>query len=85
MPLAFSRHGAGVTEARAALRAFVGVGDLEPWIAEQPWEPTPSGWTVPVPLDGWVFRLAPVPGGVRVSASDGDGAPAVWVVPGRPG
>jgi hypothetical protein len=35
-------------EARAALRAFVAVGGLECWIAEQrPWEAIPTGWTVP--------------------------------------
>ena len=37
-------------QARAALRAFV--GDVEPWIAAQPWEATPDGWTVPAPLEG---------------------------------
>ncbi len=71
-------------EARAALRAFVGVGNVEPWIAQQAWEATPRGWTVPVPLDGWIFRLEPVPGGVRVIASAGGGGePAVWTVPRR--
>ncbi len=25
-------------QARAALRAFVGIGDVEPWIAERPWQ-----------------------------------------------
>ena len=69
-------------EARATLRAFVGVGHVEPWIAQQAWEATPRGWTVPVPLDGWIFRLEPVPGGVRVIASaGGEGQPAVWTVP----
>ena len=68
-------------EARAALRAFVGVGNVEPWIAEQEWEATPDGWTVPVPLEGWLFRLEPVGGGVRVTASMGEGEPAVWTVP----
>lgn len=48
-------------EARAVLRAFVGVGAVEPWIARQSWEATPRGWTVPVPLEGWSFRLEPVP------------------------
>ena len=68
-------------EARAALAAFVGVGHVEPWIARQAWEATPSGWTVPVPLDGRIFRLGRVPGGVCVSASMGRGSPAVWIVP----
>ena len=40
-------------EARAALRAFVAVGYLERWIAEQrPWQTTPGGWTVPGELQG---------------------------------
>ena len=75
-----SAHRGLVTEdeARAALRAFVAV---EPWIAAQEWEATPDGWTVPVPLDGRIFRLGRVPGGVRVSASMGRGLPAVWIVP----
>ena len=31
-------------EARAALRAFVGVGHVEPWIAGRPWQAAPGGW-----------------------------------------
>jgi hypothetical protein len=31
-------------EARAALRAFAGVGDVEPWIARRPWQAVPGGW-----------------------------------------
>src|SRR5215213_7178757 len=41
---------AGVTEAeaRAALRAFDGIGGVERWIARQRrWEAAPVGWTVP--------------------------------------
>ena len=69
-------------EARPALAAFA--GEVEPWIARQAWEATPSGWTVPVPLDGWIFRLEPAPGGVRVIASAGDGRePVAWAVPRR--
>ena len=37
-------------EARAALRAYDGVGGLEAWIAEQPWKMAPNGWTVPTEL-----------------------------------
>ena len=71
-------------EAGAALRAYVGVGHVEPWIAQQAWEATPSGWTVAVPLKGWIFRLEPAPRGVRVIASVGGGhEPAVWFVPFR--
>ena len=56
-------------EARAALAAFDGIGGLERWIAEQrPWQAAPGGWTVPGELQGWRFRLAPVAGGVRISA-----------------
>jgi hypothetical protein len=69
-------------EARAGLRA--GGGGVEAWIARQAWEATPTGWTVAAPLGGRVFRLAPVPGGVCVTASKGEGGPpAVWFVPGR--
>jgi hypothetical protein len=72
-------------QARAALRAFVAVGEIERWIAEQPWEPTPSGgWTVPGDLHGLHFRLLPVAGGVRVTAAMGKDEPAVWFVPAVP-
>jgi hypothetical protein len=40
-------------EARAALRAFVGIGDLEPWIAWRPWQAGPGGWPVSGELQGW--------------------------------
>lgn len=70
-------------QARAALRAFVGVGEIEPWIASQPWQAVPGGWTVTGDLQGWRFRLAIVAGGLRVSASMGKGEPATWTVPAR--
>ena len=70
-------------EARAALRAFVAVGDIERWIADQRWEAVPGGWRVRERFQGWRFRVEPTPGGVRVVASAGRGEPAVWVVPGR--
>ena len=70
-------------EARAALRAFVGIGDVEPWIAGRPWRAVPGGWTVAGELQGWRFRLEPAPGGLRVVASAGSGEPAVWFVPTR--
>ncbi len=73
-------------EARAALRAFVGGGDVEPWIADQPWKAVAGGWSVAGELQGWRFRLEVMPGGVRVIASTaGGGEPAVWSVPGRRG
>ena len=34
--------------ARAALRAFVGVGDIEPWIAGRFWQAVPGGGAVRV-------------------------------------
>ena len=49
-------------EARAALRAFV--GDVEPWIADQPWKAVAGGWSIAGELQGWRFRLEVVPGGV---------------------
>ncbi len=39
-------------QARAALRAFVDVGDIEPWIAGRPWQAAPGGWTVAGELQG---------------------------------
>jgi hypothetical protein len=71
-------------QARAALRAFVGVGDIEPWIAGRPWQAVPGGWTVAGELQGWRFRLELAVGGVRVVAAAAGGQSAVWIVPGRP-
>ncbi len=71
-------------EARAALRAFDGVGQVEPWIAEQPWKAEAGGWSVLGELQGWRFRLEVMPGGMRVIASMGGGRePKVWSVPRR--
>jgi hypothetical protein len=70
-------------EARAALRAFVAVGELERWIADQRWEAIPGGWRVRERFHGWRFRVEPAPGGVRVVMSAAGGEPAAWFVPGR--
>ena len=68
-------------EARAALAAWDGVGGLEAWIAEQPWEAMPDGWRVKTRLQGWSFELQPNGNGLRIIASPGVGtAPAVWVI-----
>ena len=74
-----------MTEARAALRAFDAMGDIEQWIAEQWWERLAGGgWRVRGQLHGrWRFRLEPVPGGVRVVMCGTGGAPADRVVPAR--
>jgi hypothetical protein len=72
------------TEARAALRAFVAVGGLEAWIADQPWLAAPGGWVVPEPFQGLRCRVEPVAGGVRATAFVDKGEPAAWVVPSRP-
>ena len=69
---------------RAALAAFVAVGDVEHWIAGQPWHAAPGGWVVPEPFRGLRFRVEPVAGGVRITAFMDKGEPAAWVVPGRP-
>ena len=72
-------------EARAALRALVGIGGIESWIAARCWKATADGWTVAGELQGWRFRLEVVPGGLRVVAStSGGGEPAGWFVPERP-
>ena len=69
-------------EARAALRAFVGVDQMEPWIAEQPWKAEVGGWSVLGEFRGLRFHLEVMPGGVRVIASAGGGGePTVWSVP----
>ena len=68
-------------QARAALRAFVGIGDVEPWIAGRAWKAAPGGWAVAGELQGWRFRVEVAPGGVRVVASAGRGEPATWFVP----
>jgi hypothetical protein len=56
-------------EARAALRAFDGVGGVEYWIAGQTWQAAPDGWIVTGDLGGWRFRPRPMADGVRVSAT----------------
>ena len=68
-------------EARAALAAFVAVGELERWIAAQRWEAVPGGWRVRGQLHAWRFRVEPVAGGVRVVMSARGGEPVVWIVP----
>jgi hypothetical protein len=71
-------------EARAVLRAFVAVGDLERWIAAQPWEAVRGGWQVRGQFHQWRFRVEPVRDGVRVVMSvRGGEQPAAWVVPAR--
>ena len=71
-------------EARAALRAFEAVAEVEQWLAEQWWESIPGGWRVRGEFHGrWRFLLEPVPGGLRVVMSGTGGAPADWVVPAR--
>ncbi len=70
-------------EARAALRAFVAVGDIERWIADQRWEAVPGGWRVRERPHSWHFRVEPVPGGIRIVMSARGGEPAVWFVPGQ--
>jgi hypothetical protein len=71
-------------EARAALRAFLAVGDIEPWIADRRWEAVPGGWRVREPFhNGWRFRLEPVADGIRVIMSVRGGEPAAWIVPVR--
>jgi hypothetical protein len=69
-------------EARDLLRTFDGMGGLEAWIADQPWQPAPGGWMVSAELQGWRFWVALVPGGVQISSrAPSGGAPAVWIVP----
>jgi hypothetical protein len=77
-----------MTEAqvRNLLRQRYGLGGVERWIAGQPWEAVPGGWAVKPDLEGWRFLVEPVPEGVRITASPGEGGtPAVWTVMPRPG
>lgn len=68
-------------EARVLLAGFDGVGGLEAWIAKQPWQAVPNGWHVAKALDGWRFRLALIPSGIRLTAAAPSwGQPAVWQV-----
>jgi hypothetical protein len=71
-------------EARAALRAFVGVGSLERWVADQRWEAIPDGWQVRERFQGDAVRLERVAGGVRVVMPAPDGEAMVWTVPRAP-
>ena len=71
-------------EARAALRAYMGIGDVEPWIAARPWQAVPDGWAMAGELEGWRFRVEVAPGGVRVAAFMEKGESAAWIVPARP-
>ena len=68
-------------EARAALRAYVGIGEIEQWIADQRWERVRGGWNVREQLHGWRFRLEPGPDGLHVVMLVRGGEPAVWTVP----
>jgi hypothetical protein len=68
-------------EARAALHAFVAVGEIEQWIADQPWEAVRGGWRVRGQFHAWRFRVEPVAGGVRVVMCGTGGQPADWIVP----
>ena len=66
-------------EARAVLRAYVTVGGIERWLAEQWWEPVAGGWRGR--LGSWSFRVEPTPGGVRVVMYGTGGEPTAWIVP----
>ena len=68
-------------EARAGVRVFLAVGELERWIAEQPWEAAPGSWRVRERPHAWRFRLEPVPGGIRIVMSACGGTPAEWTAP----
>jgi hypothetical protein len=76
---ALERKPADMTEAeaRAALRTFEAMGEVERWIAEQRWEPIPDGWRVRERFQCWRFRVEPVAGGVNVVMSARGGESAV--------
>jgi hypothetical protein len=74
-------------EARVLLRDCGGFGGLEAWIAEQPWQAAPGGWTVAGRVRGRPFRLEPFGNGLRITAvtpsGETPGEWATWIVPGR--
>jgi hypothetical protein len=68
-------------EARVLLRDCGGVGGMEAWIAEQPWQAVPGGWMVTGEMQGWRFKIDVIAGGLRITAGEPDrGDPAVWIV-----
>ena len=68
-------------DARDLLRRWPGLGGLEAWMPEQEWAAAPRGGPSTPALDGWRFRIEPVPGGLRLTGGEpGAGRPAVWVV-----
>jgi hypothetical protein len=70
-------------DARALLRAWPGLGGIEAWFAEQPWQVTPGGWTVAGTLQGWRFRLEVIDDDLQIIAGEPGVVPARWVVTGR--
>jgi hypothetical protein len=72
-----------MTEAEArTLLIKAGYEDLDPWIATQPWQPTPTGWWVVPAQRGWFFRVEVAGAGrLRITANTAGGAPTVWMVP----
>lgn len=70
-------------EARDLLTDFGSLDRLENWLAEQPWQAAPDGWTVLTARGGWRFELRLVPDGLQISATaPGGRQPAVWIVSG---
>ena len=69
-------------EARGLLRAYRGYGMVDRWIAEQPWQAAPDGWTVTGALQGWQFHVEVIPAGLRIRAGEPGAVPAVWIVKG---
>jgi hypothetical protein len=69
-------------EARDLLRNCDWPSDdgLEAWMADQPWEIAPGGWTVTDELQGWRFKVEPTPEALRLTAWPPSGSPAAWEV-----
>jgi hypothetical protein len=66
-------------EARDLLRRWLGDG-LEAWMADQPWQAAPGGWTLVGEMEFWRFTVDTIPGGLLLSAWEPGAAPAVWTV-----
>ena len=70
-----------MAEARAAPRALVAVGEIERWIAEQPWGTTSGDRRVRDRFPCWRVRLDRIGGGVRTIMAVRGGEPAEWTLP----
>ena len=70
-------------DARELLRNRSSFDLIEGWMAEQPWQAAPAGWTGTSKLQGWRLRVEVIAKGLRITARPPSGSPAVWIVASR--